>query len=314
MELMRGIVRRFTGFGVEDSAPKRLHLSRRLSRPTEKVDAVFIEAIGLFDDLEKELNKTAMKVGKLYGCHFPELANIVSDSILYAKVVKLMGNRTNAATLDFTEVLPEEIESHLKAAAVISMGSDLSELEFNNIKGLCDQVLCLSESRDQLHDDLKISMNTIAPNLAALVGELVGARLIAHAGGLLNLVNQPGSKIQILGKPLIRARKKNGATPNCGLIWDASLIGKAAPKNKLRMARSLADKIALAVRCDAFRDTQDDTVALQNRAKLEERLRSLEARGLVRSGKSHNSSANAVPMEKRKRKSERNEVEMEEKA
>ncbi|KAI3932950.1 hypothetical protein MKW98_029183 [Papaver atlanticum] len=225
-----------------------------------------------------------------------------------------MGNRTNAATIDFTEVLPEEMESHLKAAAVISMGSDLNELEFNNIKGLCDQVLCLSESRDQLYDDLKISMNNIAPNLAALVGELVGARLVAHAGGLLNLVNQPGSKIQILGKPLFRARNKNGATPQCGIIWDASLIGEAAPKNKFRMARSLAAKIALAVRCDAFRDTQDDTVALENRAKLEERLRSLEARRFVRSAKSHNSSANAVPMDKRKKKSERNEVEMEEKA
>ncbi|KAI3941384.1 hypothetical protein MKW92_022194 [Papaver armeniacum] len=317
MELVRGIVRRLTGMGVEDSPPKRLRLSHRVSRPTEKVDAVFIEAIGLYDDLDKELNKFAMKVGKLYGRHFPELANIVSDNILYAKAVKLMGNRTNAATLDFTGVLPQEIGTHLKAAAIISVGSELNELEFNNIKGLCDQVLCLSESRDQLYDDLKISMNTIAPNLTDLVGELVGARLIAHSGGLLNLVNQPGSKIQILGKPLFRGRKKNGATPNCGLIWDASLIGKASPRNKLNMARSLAAKIALAVRCDAFRDTQDDTLVLENRAKLEERLRSLEARGLVHSAKSHSSSVNAVAMDKRKigkQKSERNEVEKEDKA
>lgn len=42
-------------------------------------------------------------------------------------------------------------------------------------------------------------MNTIAPNLTALVGELVGARLIAHGGSLLNLAKQPGSTIQILG-------------------------------------------------------------------------------------------------------------------
>lgn len=95
------------------------------------------------------------------------------------------------------------------------------------------------------------------------------------------------------------------------------MIGKAAPRNKLSTARSLAAKIALAVRCDAFRDTQDDTLALENRAKLEERLRSLEARGFVRCAKSHNSSANALPMEKRKKgkkKAERNEVEKEDKA
>nr|GLL44672.1 putative nucleolar protein 5-2 [Ipomoea trifida] len=33
---------------------------------------------------------------------------------------------------------------------------------------------------------LKNRMNTIAPNLTTLVGELVGARFIAHGGSLLN--------------------------------------------------------------------------------------------------------------------------------
>lgn len=69
MELMRGIVRLFTGFGVEDSAPKRLCLSHNLFRPTEKVDAAFIEAVGLLGDLDKELSKLSMKVGKMYGQH-----------------------------------------------------------------------------------------------------------------------------------------------------------------------------------------------------------------------------------------------------
>ncbi|KAL8151786.1 hypothetical protein V2J09_021594 [Rumex salicifolius] len=36
--------------------------------------------------------------------------------------------------------------------------------------------------RAKLYDYLKSRMNTIAPNLTALVGELVGARLIAHGG------------------------------------------------------------------------------------------------------------------------------------
>ena len=38
------------------------------------------------------------------------------------------------------------------------------------------------EYRAQLFDYLKNRMVAIAPNLTALVGELVGARLIAHAG------------------------------------------------------------------------------------------------------------------------------------
>lgn len=65
---------------------------------------MIIQAIGLLDDLDKELNTYAMRVREWYGWHFPELAKIVQDNIQYAKVVKLMGNRVNAAHLDFSEV------------------------------------------------------------------------------------------------------------------------------------------------------------------------------------------------------------------
>jgi nucleolar protein 58 len=65
---------------------------------------MIIQAIGLLDDLDKELNTYAMRVREWYGWHFPELTKIVADNIQYAKVVKLMGNRTNAVNLDFSEV------------------------------------------------------------------------------------------------------------------------------------------------------------------------------------------------------------------
>ena len=65
---------------------------------------MIIQAIGLLDDLDKELNTYAMRVREWYGWHFPELTKIVQDNILYAKTVKLMGDRVNAAKLDFSEV------------------------------------------------------------------------------------------------------------------------------------------------------------------------------------------------------------------
>ncbi|KVH90705.1 NOP5, N-terminal [Cynara cardunculus var. scolymus] len=259
MELMRGVrsqlTELITGLGAQDLAPMSLGLSHSLSRyklkfSPDKVDTMIIQAIGLLDDLDKELNTYAMRVREWYGWHFPELAKIVQDNILYAKAVKLMGYRTNAAKLDFSEVLSEEVETELKEAAVVSMGTEISDLDLINIKDLCDQVLSLSEYRAQLFDYLKSRMNTIAPNLTALVGELVGARLIAHGGSLLNLAKQPGSTVQILGaeKALFRALKTKHATPKYGLIFHASLIGQAAPKIKGKMSRSLAAKTALAIR------------------------------------------------------------------
>ncbi|KAL6966237.1 Ribosomal RNA processing protein 1 A [Sarracenia purpurea var. burkii] len=294
MELMRGVRSQLTelisGLAAQDLAPMSLGLSHSLSRyklkfSPDKVDTMIIQAIGLLDDLDKELNTYAMRVREWYGWHFPELAKIVQDNILYAKVVKFIGNRTNAAKLDLSEILSEEVETELKEAAMISMGTEVSDLDLTNIKDLCDQVLALAEYRAQLYDYLKSRMNTIAPNLTALVGELVGARLIAHGGSLLNLAKQPGSTVQILGaeKALFRALKTKHATPKYGLIYHASLIGQAAPKHKGKISRSLAAKTALAIRYDALGDSQDNSLGLESRAKLEARLRNLEGRELGRS-------------------------------
>ena len=93
-----------------------------------------------------------------------------------------------------------------------------------HIHALCDQVISISEYRTQLAEYLRNRMNAIAPNLTALVGELVGARLISHAGSLLNLAKHPASTVQILGaeKALFRALKTKHDTPKYGLIYHVS--------------------------------------------------------------------------------------------
>ena len=87
-------------------------------------------------------------------------------------------------------------------------------------------------------------MAAIAPNLTVLVGDLVGARLIAHAGSLLNLAKHPASTVQILGaeKALFRALKTRQDTPKYGLIYHASMVGQAAPKHKGKFTLSTITK------------------------------------------------------------------------
>jgi nucleolar protein 58 len=113
-------------------------------------------------------------------------------------------------------------------------------------------------------------VQAIAPNLTMLVGELVGARLIAHAGTLINLAKAPASTVQILGaeKALFRALKTKHATPKYGLIFHASLIGQASPKNKGKVARVLAAKCSLAVRVDALGDSADAGLGAHARAQV----------------------------------------------
>jgi RNA processing factor Prp31 len=88
------------------------------------------------------------------------------------------------------------------------------------------------------------------------VSVAVGARLISHAGSLTNLAKYPASTIQILGaeKALFRALKTKGNTPKYGLIFHSTFIGRAAPKNKGRISRYLANKCSIAARIDCFTD------------------------------------------------------------
>ena len=75
----------------------------------------------------------------------------------------------------------------------------MSPIDLINVKQFAQRVMDLSEYRKKLYDYLVTKMNDIAPNLAALIGEVVGARLISHAGSLTNLAKCPSSTLQILG-------------------------------------------------------------------------------------------------------------------
>ncbi|CAJ1087518.1 nucleolar protein 58 isoform X2 [Xyrichtys novacula] len=283
---MEGLI---TGLPPKEISAMSLGLAHSLSRyklkfSPDKVDTMIVQAISLLDDLDKELNNYIMRCREWYGWHFPELGKVVTDNLAYCKAVRKIGDRTNVATTDLSEILPEEIEAEVKLAAEISMGTEVSEQDIGNISHLCDQVIEISDYRTQLYDYLKNRMMAIAPNLTVMVGELVGARLISHAGSLLNLAKHPASTVQILGaeKALFRALKTRKDTPKYGLIYHASLVGQTAAKNKGKISRMLAAKSALAIRYDALGEDTNAEMGVENRAKLEARLRQLEEKGIRR--------------------------------
>ncbi|XP_028326012.1 nucleolar protein 58 isoform X1 [Gouania willdenowi] len=283
---MEGLI---TGLPAKEISAMSLGLAHSLSRyklkfSPDKVDTMIVQAISLLDDLDKELNNYIMRCREWYGWHFPELGKIITDNLAYCKGVRKIGDRTNVATTDLSDILPEEIEAEVKLAAEISMGTEVSEQDIDNIRHLCDQVVEITDYRAQLYDYLKNRMMAIAPNLTVMVGELVGARLISHAGSLLNLAKHPASTVQILGaeKALFRALKTRKDTPKYGLIYHASLVGQTTAKNKGKISRMLAAKAALAIRYDALGEDTNAEMGTENRAKLEARLRMLEEKGIRR--------------------------------
>ncbi|XP_071710689.1 nucleolar protein 56-like [Rutidosis leptorrhynchoides] len=286
-EIIRGIRFHFDRF-IENLKPgdlekAQLGLAHSYSRAKVKfnvnrVDNMVIQAIFLLDTLDKDVNSFSMRVREWYSWHFPELVKIVNDNYLYAKLAKFIDDKS-ALSEDKLEGLVDILGDEDKAKEVIeaakaSMGQDLSPVDLINVKMFAQRVMDLAEYRKKLYDYLVSKMSDIAPNLAALIGEVVGARLISHAGSLTNLAKCPSSTLQILGaeKALFRALKTKGNTPKYGLIFHSSFIGRASAKNKGRMARYLANKCSIASRIDCFAESSTTSFGDKLREQVEERL------------------------------------------
>ncbi|XP_041329764.1 nucleolar protein 56 [Pyrgilauda ruficollis] len=286
-ELMRGIRLHFPalvrGLTAQSAAKAQLGLGHSYSRAKVKfnvhrVDNMIIQSISLLDQLDKDINTFSMRVREWYGYHFPELIKIVPENSMYCRVAKFIGNRRELSE-ESLEGLEEIVMDSAKAQAILeasrsSMGMDISPLDLINIESFSRRVISLSDYRKGLQEYLRSKMSQVAPSLSALIGEVVGARLISHAGSLTNLAKYPASTVQILGaeKALFRALKTRGNTPKYGLIFHSTFIGRAAAKNKGRISRYLANKCTIASRIDCFSEVPTSVFGDKLREQVEERL------------------------------------------
>jgi len=258
-------------------------------------DNMVIQSIALLDQMDKDLNTFAMRVREWYSWHFPELKNIVKDNYMFARCAAYIQNKTSLfsnADIDndeegsFKNKIPGLIEivgeaemaNEIVVAAKTSMGMDCSVVDMVNIINFTQRMVKLAEFRKKLALYLTDKMNVVAPNLSALIGDTVAARLISKAGSLTNLAKAPASTVQILGaeKALFRALKTKGNTPKYGLIYHSTFIGRADAKNKGRISRYLANKCSLATRIDSFSDDPTAIYGQKLRDQVEERLKFYE--------------------------------------
>lgn len=192
---------------------------------------MIIQAIGLLDQLDKDVNLFSMRIREWYGYHFPELVRLVADNYQYARVAQFIGNKEelDESKLDDLAALIDDdatVAQNILDAARGSMGASLSEVDMLNINMFAVRVVSLAEYRKSLIAYLQEKMTLCAPSLTALLGERIGARLISHAGSLTNLSKYPASTIQILGaeKALFRALKTKGNTPKVCMRFFSSIF------------------------------------------------------------------------------------------
>ncbi|NP_001407669.1 nucleolar protein 58 isoform 6 [Mus musculus] len=208
-ELMRGIRSQMDGLipGVEprEMAAMCLGLAHSLSRyrlkfSADKVDTMIVQAISLLDDLDKELNNYIMRCREWYGWHFPELGKIISDNLTYCKCLQKVGDRKNYASASLSEFLSEEVEAEVKAAAEISMGTEVSEEDICNILHLCTQISRMLAAKTVL----AIRYDAFGEDSSSAMGIENRAKLEAR----LRILEDRGiRKISGTGKALAKAEK-----------------------------------------------------------------------------------------------------------
>ncbi len=252
------IVSHFKDYGkyVEYANMVSLRMLRdKLREVGGEPDKMIIQAVTMIEELTEAINAFVAHLREWYGIVFPELGKIVDDHRIFAKIVHELGRPENFTEHGLRQFLKSEkkirdILQALETSAIVKITSE-DEKRLRETAGL---ILRMYEMRESLERYLRELMEDTCPNITALVGPTIGAKLIRRAGGLRQLALKPASTIQVLGaeKALFRALRGKGTPPKHGIIFVHPLIFRSPWWQRGKIARALATKLAIAARVDYF--------------------------------------------------------------
>ncbi len=134
----------------------------------------------------------------------------------------------------------------------------------------------LSDEADDLREFIERTTPAVAPNLSALAGPVLAARLIALAGGLGDLAKKPSGTLQVLGAEdaLFAHLRGHAPSPKHGIIYTHEYVRGTRPEDRGSAARALAGKLTIAARIDHYSGDRRPDID----AALDERIATIRAR------------------------------------
>lgn len=149
-------------------------------------------------------------------------------------------------------------------------------VEDEAVRSLAARVVDLDEEAVALERRIDRLAPTVAPNLSALAGPVLAARLVSLAGGLESLAKQPSGTVQVLGAEdaLFAHLRGQAPSPKHGVIYTHEAVRTTSPANRGSAARALAGKLAIAARIDHYSGDRHPELD----AELAERIETIQAR------------------------------------
>ncbi|WP_424354264.1 NOP5/NOP56 family protein [Methanobacterium sp. MBAC-LM] len=233
----------------------------KLKEASKARDMFLIQAINAIDEIDEATGKLIERLREWHALNFPELDKIKNNE-KYVKLIAEYGDRNT--------IIENELLDEIKISSQ-STGTEIEGPDLEVLKGFAASVKSLQDTKTSLTDYVDQKMSEIAPNLSNLLGSSLGAKLIAHIGGIEKLALLPSSTIQIMGaeKALFRHKKTGERPPKHGLIYQHPEIRSARWWLKGKIARALAAKISLAVRKDVYSGELDPVLKEDFEKKLE---------------------------------------------
>ena len=246
--------------------------SSKISEVSQSPDLHIIQSINSLDEIDRIVNGISSRLREWYGLHFPELDNVIDSILGYSQIV-LAGKRENLSEKVYEDAgFPDSKVEMLSVIAKKSHGGDISPENLVIVQSLAKQILELNELRKKLEDHVQTQMVQVAPNLTAILGAAVGARILARAGSLKRLARMPASTIQVLGaeKALFRSLKTGSEPPKHGLLFQHAMVHAAPRWQRGKIARAVAAKAAIASRVDFYSGELNYTLLEKLNVRVEE--------------------------------------------
>lgn len=224
----------------DDFHKKNMELTKKQIKESTSNDIHINQAISSIEEITRIVNMLTKRVREWYSYFSPEVEKRLANNEAFINVI-LKG--------DIKNIQSKEGIKH-------SMGGSISPVDFKLIISLATQVKTLIEERKHLESYLDEILEKEAPNMKAIIGSQITAKLISHAGSLKSLSKMPASTIQLLGaeKALFRHLKnKKAKCPKFGVIFENELVSGQKRKNQGRAARLIASKLNIAAKVDYFK-------------------------------------------------------------
>lgn len=244
----------------------------------EDVYALIVACNEMAVDIDNEVEALAKRIRDDYAKRFPELESLILNPLDYARVVLKIGNESDLTQVDLTGILPSATIMVVTVTASTTIGTDLPPQTLASVSAACEEVLTLSEKKQKILAFVESKMTLVAPNVSAIVGAAIAAKLVGAAGGLNKLAELPSTVVQILGakKKALGGMSTATQVTHSGCIQASDLIQNTPPSLRQKVMRMVAGKVTLAARADAYQSERGGVIGQRFRDEIESRSAKLQ--------------------------------------